>query len=200
MARHADIAFINLALLLTLTVGRNMLSCSVQHAQHPAICPQRYRHMLCFTTLNRMSVAIRPRGQLRALATTNKQSPSLRKTLNEWLTGTFSPAVYRLVTCTGLAPWEISRPQPVVVNLVKQGAFDHAEVLDMGCSIGDNAIYIAKHAKGAQVTAYDFVSSIQGIWVWGQPVCGDTQCYDKQSTDSMPTLCQQHAIDLVGRC
>jgi 2-polyprenyl-3-methyl-5-hydroxy-6-metoxy-1,4-benzoquinol methylase len=45
----------------------------------------------------------------------------------------------------GNSPWEIGRAQSVIIKLVEQGAFQ-GEVLDVGCGIGDNAIYIASHA------------------------------------------------------
>ena len=66
------------------------------------------------------------------------------------------------------------------MDLVKQGAFDHAEVLDMGCSIGDNAIFIAKHAQGAKVTAFDFVSgnksAITPLWAASMSQSTNTPC------------------------
>jgi 2-polyprenyl-3-methyl-5-hydroxy-6-metoxy-1,4-benzoquinol methylase len=56
----------------------------------------------------------------------------------------------------GDSPWEIDRPQPAIVKLLEQGVF-HGEVLDIGCGIGDNAIYISKQANNVHVTATDLV-------------------------------------------
>jgi len=52
--------------------------------------------------------------------------------------------------------WEIDRPQSVIVKLVEQGLFQ-GEILDIGCGIGDNAIYIANHVKNIHITAIDLV-------------------------------------------
>lgn len=60
---------------------------------------------------------------------------------------------------TGDAAWEIHRPQLVIVQLVEQGFF-HGEILDIGCGIGDNAIYIATHVNNVNITAIDMVNSI----------------------------------------
>ena len=58
----------------------------------------------------------------------------------------------------GDSPWEIGRAQPVIIKLVEQGAF-HGKVLDIGCGIGDNAIYIVTHANNISLTAIDLVCS-----------------------------------------
>jgi SAM-dependent methyltransferase len=42
----------------------------------------------------------------------------------------------------GPAPWDIGRPQPVVVRLAAGGGFAGA-VLDAGCGTGENALHIA---------------------------------------------------------
>ena len=55
--------------------------------------------------------------------------------------------------------WEIHRPQSAIVKLVEQGVFN-GEILDIGCGIGDNAIYIASHVKNVQITAVDLVSFV----------------------------------------
>ena len=59
---------------------------------------------------------------------------------------------------TGDAMWEIKRPQSTIIKLVEQGVF-HGEVLDIGCGIADNAIYIAKHGNHLNITAIDLVNS-----------------------------------------
>ncbi|CAF1900895.1 unnamed protein product [Rotaria magnacalcarata] len=57
---------------------------------------------------------------------------------------------------TGNGVWEINRPQTAIPKLVEHGIF-HGEVLDIGCGIGDNAIYIAKHTSNVSITATDLV-------------------------------------------
>jgi SAM-dependent methyltransferase len=50
------------------------------------------------------------------------------------------------------APWDIGRPQPVVVRLAREGAFAGA-VLDAGCGTGENALHVA--ALGLAVVGVD---------------------------------------------
>jgi SAM-dependent methyltransferase len=52
----------------------------------------------------------------------------------------------------GPAPWDIGRPQPVVVRLAADRAFAGA-VLDAGCGTGENALHIA--ASGLPVLGVD---------------------------------------------
>ncbi|KAG2428560.1 hypothetical protein HYH02_014364 [Chlamydomonas schloesseri] len=68
-------------------------------------------------------------------------------------------AIHKLIAAvagTGLAPWEIHRPQKFVRDLVLRGCFT-GRVLDAGCGIGDNALFIAKACPQAHVTAVDVV-------------------------------------------
>ncbi|CAF3413841.1 unnamed protein product [Rotaria socialis] len=60
------------------------------------------------------------------------------------------------ISGTGEGHWETERPQPAISKLVEQGIF-HGEVLDIGCGIGDNAIYIGKHTNNVSITATDLV-------------------------------------------
>ncbi|GLC39160.1 hypothetical protein PLESTB_001300000 [Pleodorina starrii] len=66
------------------------------------------------------------------------------------------PKILAHVSGTGLAPWEIHRPQKFVRDLVLRRCFS-GRVLDAGCGIGDNALFVAKACPGAEVTAVDVV-------------------------------------------
>jgi len=64
--------------------------------------------------------------------------------------------VYEAIYAGG-APWEMGRPQPEVVNIEKAGGF-RGSVLDIGCGLGENAIFLAQ--KGYAVHAIDFLNSV----------------------------------------
>jgi ubiquinone/menaquinone biosynthesis C-methylase UbiE len=58
------------------------------------------------------------------------------------------------------APWDIGRPQPVVVRLAREGAFAGA-VLDAGCGTGENALHVA--ALGLPVLGVDVAETAVGM-------------------------------------
>lgn len=52
-------------------------------------------------------------------------------------------------------PWDIGRPQPAFVELVRNGELTPGGVLDVGCGTGENAIFLAQN--GFLVTGIDLV-------------------------------------------
>ena len=60
----------------------------------------------------------------------------------------------------GPAPWDIGRPQPVVVRLASEGRFAGA-VLDAGCGTGENALHVA--SLGLSVLGVDVAETALAI-------------------------------------
>jgi SAM-dependent methyltransferase len=60
----------------------------------------------------------------------------------------------------GPAPWDIDRPQPVVVRLAAAGGFAGA-VLDAGCGTGENALHVA--SQGLSVLGIDVADTALAI-------------------------------------
>ena len=53
---------------------------------------------------------------------------------------------------SGVPPWDIGRPQPVIVELAEREAIS-GPVIDVGCGTGENALYLA--SRGLEVTGID---------------------------------------------
>jgi SAM-dependent methyltransferase len=60
----------------------------------------------------------------------------------------------------GPAPWDIGRPQPVIVRLASEGGFAGA-VLDAGCGTGENALHVA--SLGLPVLGVDVAETALAI-------------------------------------
>jgi ubiquinone/menaquinone biosynthesis C-methylase UbiE len=53
-------------------------------------------------------------------------------------------------------PWDIGRPQPAFVELVRAGELNMGGVLDVGCGTGENALYLAE--EGFSVVGVDLAT------------------------------------------
>ncbi len=69
------------------------------------------------------------------------------------------PDLFVRFSGVGNNPWEIGRTQTEIVQLVRQGIF-HGKLLDIGCGIGVNAIYITTHGNNVRLTGIDLVNEI----------------------------------------
>ncbi len=56
----------------------------------------------------------------------------------------------------GRPPWDIDRPQPIIVRLAEEGRIS-GRVLDVGCGTGENALYLA--GLGHEVVGVDSAPS-----------------------------------------
>jgi SAM-dependent methyltransferase len=79
-----------------------------------------------------------------------------RPTSHERMTGLPWDASYQ----DGPAPWDIGRPQPVVVRLASSGGFSGV-VLDVGCGTGENTLHVA--ARGLPVLGVDVAETALAI-------------------------------------
>ena len=79
-----------------------------------------------------------------------------RPTSHERISGRPWDASYQ----DGPAPWDIGRPQPVVVRLAAAGGFAGA-VLDAGCGTGENALHVA--SLGLPVLGVDVAETALAI-------------------------------------
>jgi SAM-dependent methyltransferase len=86
----------------------------------------------------------------------NDPFPGRQPTSHERMSGRPWDASYH----DGPAPWDIGRPQPVVVRLASVGGFAGA-VLDAGCGTGENALHIA--ALGLPVLGVDVAETALAI-------------------------------------
>ncbi len=57
---------------------------------------------------------------------------------------------------SGSPPWDIGRPQPEIKKLFENGEIPRGQVLDIGCGLADNSIFLAKN--GYSVTCMDITS------------------------------------------
>ncbi|GFR50529.1 hypothetical protein Agub_g12799 [Astrephomene gubernaculifera] len=71
--------------------------------------------------------------------------------------GAVTYETFQRVCGRGFAPWEVHRPQQAVRELLTSGCFTSGAVLDCGCGIGDNSLFIAKYTS-CSVDAVDMPS------------------------------------------
>ncbi len=66
--------------------------------------------------------------------------------------------LFNCISGMGEGHWQTERVQPAIIKFVEQGIFD-GEVLDIGCGIADNAIYIGTNANKVNIIPIDLVKS-----------------------------------------
>jgi SAM-dependent methyltransferase len=67
-----------------------------------------------------------------------------------------SSETYKLIY-QGKPPWEIGKPQPIIVEIEKNHGFI-SPILDIGCGYGENAKFLA--VKGHKVCAIDYLPEV----------------------------------------
>jgi 2-polyprenyl-3-methyl-5-hydroxy-6-metoxy-1,4-benzoquinol methylase len=90
------------------------------------------------------------------------------------------------VAYEGTPSWETGRPQPVVVRLLEDGAFDGA-VLDVGCGTGGHAVLLAR--SGFRVTGIDLAPAA---------IERARSAADEAGVASMATFRPGDVLDLAG--
>jgi len=58
--------------------------------------------------------------------------------------------LFNYISGRGEGHWQTERVQPAIIKFVEQGIF-HCEVVDIGCGIADNIIYIGSDANNVNI-------------------------------------------------
>ncbi|OYQ38272.1 hypothetical protein CHU92_05840 [Flavobacterium cyanobacteriorum] len=91
------------------------------------------------------------------------------------------------------AEWDVSAAQPDLVKLVNSGRLPGKRVLDIGCGLGDNAIYMA--TEGYDVTGIDYVTS--GIKVARKRASKTNTCINFGVADAFSLSSFKNEFDIV---
>jgi SAM-dependent methyltransferase len=99
-------------------------------------------------------------------------------------------------------PWEIGKPQPVIVSLAASGLIVGA-VLDVGCGTGENALELARN--GIEVIGVDFSSTAIGLAQTKATVRGvdvDFRAVDANRLETLgrrfPTIVDSALLHIIG--